>query len=134
MSRLGQRDTRPEREIRALLHARGLRFRVQRPLEFDRRRRVDIVFPKEKLAVFVDGCFWHRCPEHATFPRANAEFWEQKLARNVERDRDTDARLRASGWQVIRIWEHVEPAVAAGEIHEAVLRRRSLTRLGSRSR
>src|SRR5262245_3398365 len=98
MSRLGRRDTAPELLIRSELHRRGLRFRVQRPLDFDRRRRADIVFPRERVAVFVDGCFWHSCPEHATFPQANAEFWRTKLARNVERDRDTDRRLADLDW------------------------------------
>src|SRR4051794_13213850 len=102
MSRLGRRDTRPEVEIRSALHRRGLRFRLQRPIDFDRRRRVDIVFPRERVAVFVDGCFWHGCPEHATFPQANAEFWRSKLSGNVERDRDTDRRLDEAGWTVLR--------------------------------
>src|SRR4051794_25414000 len=104
MRRLRRRDTTPERAIRSLLHRRGLRFRVERPLEFDRRRRADIVFPTERLAIFIDGCFWHRCPEHATFPRANAAFWATKLAANVARDLDTNRRLRESGWEVIRVW------------------------------
>ena len=125
MSRLGQRDTLPEREIRSALHRRGLRFRVQRPLDFDRRRRVDIVFPRERVAVFVDGCFWHSCPEHATFPRANAVFWRTKLRRNVERDRDTDQRLMAMNWTVLRIWEHEPPEEAADRI-EALVRARRL--------
>jgi DNA mismatch endonuclease (patch repair protein) len=90
-------------------------------LEFDRRRRVDIVFPRERVAVFVDGCFWHSCPDHATHPRANAEFWRSKLQRNVDRDRDTDGRLEALGWTVLRFWEHEDPGAAADRI-EAVVR------------
>jgi DNA mismatch endonuclease, patch repair protein len=124
MSRLGRRDTAPELLVRSALHRRGLRFRVQRPLDFDRRRRADIVFARERVAVFVDGCFWHRCPDHATFPRANAKFWEDKLQRNVDRDRDTDARLAAAGWTVIRVWEHERPEDAADRIGATVMERR----------
>ena len=120
MSRTGRAGTAPELALRSALHRRGLRFRVQRPLSFDRRRKVDIVFPTERVAVFVDGCFWHSCPQHATFPRANGAWWARKLARNVERDRDTDARLRADGWTVIRIWEHEPPQDAADTIEKTL--------------
>jgi DNA mismatch endonuclease (patch repair protein) len=82
--------------------------------------RVDIVFPRPRLAVFVDGCFWHCCPEHGGRPKANAEYWTPKLARNVERDRQTDARLRSAGWTVLRIWEHVPPDRAANLVAEAL--------------
>jgi DNA mismatch endonuclease (patch repair protein) len=125
MSRLGQRDTKPEMQIRSELHRRGLRFRLQRQLEFDRRRRIDIAFPRERVAVFIDGCFWHSCPEHATWPRANADFWRAKLHRNVERDRDTDRRLTELGWQVVRVWEHEDPTSAAERIDAAVRGRRN---------
>ena len=101
-----RRDTSPEMTLRRALHAAGLRYRVDFPLPFDRRRRADIVFTKQKVAVFVDGCFWHRCPEHYTSPKANAAFWAEKAARNVARDRDTDARLAELGWTVTRFWEH----------------------------
>lgn len=124
MSRLGRRDTQPEVLIRSELHRRGLRFRLQQPVAFDRRRRVDIVFPREKIAIFVDGCFWHSCPDHATFPLANAEFWREKLARNVARDEDTNRRLADAGWHVIRVWEHEAPEAAAHRIEQAVLCRR----------
>lgn len=123
MSRLGRRDTTPELLLRSELHRRGLRFRVQRSLEFDRRRRADLVFVSALVVVFVDGCFWHSCPEHATMPKANREFWELKLRRNVERDRDTDRRLGEAGWTVIRIWEH-EPVAAAADRVEARVRSR----------
>lgn len=125
MSRLGRRDTAPEVAIRSLLHRAGLRFRVDHPLEFDRRRRADILFPTERVAVFVDGCFWHSCPEHATFPRANAEFWRAKLRRNVERDRETDRRLAEAGWIVVRVWEHESPRDAADRIAAVVRSRRA---------
>ena len=99
------RDTLPELALRRLLHARGLRYRVHaRPLpEF--RRTADLVFRPARVAVFVDGCFWHRCPEHGTHPKANSDYWTPKLDRNVARDRETDERLRREGWLVIRAWE-----------------------------
>lgn len=80
------------------------------------RRRADILFSKAKVAVFVDGCFWHSCPEHATWPASNAEWWLAKLTRNVARDRETDARLREQGWRPLRIWEHEDPSDAASRV------------------
>jgi DNA mismatch endonuclease (patch repair protein) len=115
-----ERDTGIEREIRSRLHARGLRFRIHRRLLKGLRREVDVVFPGAKVAVFVDGCFWHGCPEHGTWPRNNADFWRRKIEGNVERDRDTDARLEADGWMVLRVWEHEAPADAAARIADAV--------------
>jgi DNA mismatch endonuclease (patch repair protein) len=123
MSRARREDTGPERELRSELHRRGLRFTLHRPLPIDRRRKVDIAFPGARVAVFVDGCFWHSCPEHATFPKANALLWKEKLRRNTERDRETDAYLRAEGWEVIRIWEH-EDAVSAADRVAAIVRNR----------
>lgn len=80
------------------------------------RRRADLVFPRRKVAVYVDGCFWHSCPVHATKPRNNAQWWADKLAANVARDRDTDEKLLAEGWRVVRIWEHEDPAIAADRV------------------
>jgi DNA mismatch endonuclease (patch repair protein) len=120
MSRARRAHTAPERALRSALHRQGLRFRVQRPLEFDRRRKADIVFTRARVAVFVDGCFWHSCPEHATFPKANARAWQNKLRRNRERDADTDSRLVAEGWRVIRVWEHEDPVAAAHRVAAAV--------------
>lgn len=88
------------------------------------RRRADVVFTKEKVAVYVDGCFWHSCPEHATVPKSNRDWWVDKLAANVRRDRDTDERLRAAGWEVIRVWEHADPSEAADAIEQVVRSRR----------
>jgi len=122
MSRLGRRDTTPELAIRSELHRRGLRFRVDRAPVPGLRSRADIVFGPARVAVYVDGCFWHSCPQHATRPKANAEWWERKLTRNQERDRATDRALAESGWQVIRIWEHENPIAAADRV-ESVLRR-----------
>lgn len=114
------RDTRPELRVRSALHRLGYRFRVcLRPLP-DLRRSADIVFPRLKIAVFVDGCFWHGCPEHYSQPRTNTEYWANKIGRNVQRDRDTDARLEDAGWRVIRLWEHVAPTAAAHAVAAVV--------------
>jgi DNA mismatch endonuclease (patch repair protein) len=124
MARTGRRDTKPELLLRRLLHARGLRFRVDRAVLQDRRRRADIVFGPARVVVFVDGCFWHGCPEHATWPTANADYWREKIETNRARDHDTDRRLAANGWHVIRMWEHEDPAAAADVIEAAVRARR----------
>ena len=84
------------------------------------RRRADLVFPRARVAVFVDGCFWHRCPRHATSPKNNAAWWATKLDGNVARDRDTDERLAAAGWTVVRIWEHEDPVTAADAVEVAL--------------
>lgn len=119
------RDTAPELAIRKLLHARGLRYRVSaRPLP-GTRRTADMVFRPARVAVFVDGCFWHRCPEHATDPKANADYWLPKLERNVQRDRETDALLADAGWLSVRVWEHEDPAQAAERIEHLVRARRT---------
>jgi DNA mismatch endonuclease (patch repair protein) len=118
------RDTRPELLLRSALHARGLRFRVTvRPLPA-LNRTADIVFRPARVAVFVDGCFWHGCPTHRVAPRANADYWAEKIHRNRDRDRHTDAELAAAGWQVIRVWEHDDAADAAARIADAVQQRR----------
>jgi DNA mismatch endonuclease (patch repair protein) len=102
----------------------GLRYRVSaRPLP-DLRRTADIVFRPTRVAVFVDGCFWHGCPEHGSQPRANSEYWAPKLARNIERDRETNSALEAAGWKVVRIWEHEDANHAAQRIARVVEARR----------
>ncbi|MFG2945528.1 very short patch repair endonuclease [Streptomyces adustus] len=106
MSRQGSRDTAPEVAVRRLLHAAGLRYRVNVPVPGMPRRTIDIAFTKAKVAIFLDGCFWHGCPEHATHPKANAEWWRKKLDRNMSRDTETTEHLAASGWTVLRFWEH----------------------------
>ncbi|EME14427.1 very short patch repair endonuclease [Rhodococcus triatomae] len=121
MSAQRRRDTAPELALRRELHRRGRRYRVDRAPLPGMRRRADLVFPGERVAVFVDGCFWHSCPEHATSPKNNADWWAEKLAGNVARDRDTDTRLAAAGWTVVRVWEHENPMVAADAV-EAALR------------
>ncbi|UHJ58261.1 very short patch repair endonuclease [Mycolicibacterium fortuitum] len=120
MSRQRSRDTEAEWTLRRLLHARGLRYRVDAVLPGLPRRRADILFPRQRVAVFVDGCFWHGCPDHKTFPKTNAAWWAMKLARNVERDRETDAHLADLGWNVIRIWEHEDSELAADRVQAAV--------------
>ncbi|WP_211324960.1 very short patch repair endonuclease [Williamsia limnetica] len=104
-----RRDTAAEMRIRRLLHAVGIRYRVDVKLEPDMRTRGDIVWRGLLLVVFVDGCFWHGCPVHATRPKSNADWWAEKLDANVRRDRATDAELRSRGWTVLRFWEHDPP-------------------------
>lgn len=118
MSTLARRDTKPEVRLRRELHRRGMRFRVQAKVPGNNRRTIDIAFTRVCLAVYVDGCFWHGCPEHRHRPRTNAEWWDWKIGRNQERDRSTDAELLAAGWEVMRIWEHEPPGTAADRIQE----------------
>lgn len=115
-------DTKPERALRSELHAQGLRFFKNRQPEPGIACRADIVFPSARLVVFVDGCFWHRCPLHGVRPRANSEYWSAKLDRNVARDRRNDQVLQAAGWQVVRVWEHDDPSSAAMAIAAQVAR------------
>ena len=116
-----RRDTRPERALRSALHRLGLRYRVDLKLGVGRSApRPDIVFTRARVAVFVDGCFWHGCPMHGVKPRANAEYWAAKVARNVMRDERNDATLFSLGWRVVRIWEHEDPGEAAARIARAV--------------
>lgn len=133
MARVRSRDTAAELALRRELHRRGLRFFVQKHVLSD-RRTVDIVFPRVKVAVFVDGCFWHACPRHGTQSHTNSEWWRQKLARNVERDRQTDADLRAAGWTVVRVWEHEAIMGAAETVAAVINERRTFTRLVSGTR
>jgi DNA mismatch endonuclease (patch repair protein) len=123
------RDTNLEISLRSALHRAGLRFRKNRKLIPGLRCEVDIVFPSRRLAVLVDGCFWHGCPIHATRPAINGEWWAAKLDRKIERDRDNDERLRDAGWTVLRIWEHESMGDAVSRVVAAV--RPALTRLGT---
>jgi DNA mismatch endonuclease (patch repair protein) len=114
------RDTAPEMALRRELHRRGLRYYVhRRPLPAV-RREADIVFPRAKVAVFVDGCWWHGCPEHGGQATRNGAFWMDKIEGNRVRDLDTDARLAAQGWLSLRVWEHQPASLAAADIEEAV--------------
>ncbi|MDO0933451.1 very short patch repair endonuclease [Streptomyces sp. DG2A-72] len=123
MSRQGSRNTAPEVAVRKLLHAAGLRYRVNVPVPGIPRRTIDIVFPKAKIAIFLDGCFWHGCPQHATHPKSNAEWWRTKLGKNMARDQETTKHLTTAGWTVLRFWEHEVPAEVAEEVKASVLRR-----------
>jgi DNA mismatch endonuclease (patch repair protein) len=126
MQRQRVRDTAPEIALRHELHRLGLRYRLDRQVVRGTRRRVDIVFGPTKVAVLVDGCFWHGCPEHGSHqPKVNTWYWPDKIAKNKERDADTDKRLRSDGWLVIRVWEHDDPIKAARRISRAVARRRA---------
>jgi DNA mismatch endonuclease (patch repair protein) len=118
------RDTKPEMAVRRACHARGLRYRVDRAPLKGLRRRADLVFPTERVAVFVDGCYWHGCPDHYVPSQSNASYWSEKIERNRDRDADTDRKLLAAGWLPIRVWEHEIPDAAADQIRAAVLGRR----------
>jgi DNA mismatch endonuclease (patch repair protein) len=114
------RDTHPEMAVRRQVHALGLRYRVDAAVLPGLRRRADLAFPKQRVAVFVDGCFWHGCSQHSTQPKSNVSFWTDKLAHNQQRDRDTDQRLAAAGWTVVRVWEHEAPEEAAQHIETLI--------------
>lgn len=118
-----RRDTKPELAVRREVHSMGLRYRVDaRPLP-GLNRRADIVFTRARVAVFIDGCYWHGCPEHGTQPTTNAEYWSSKIGRNVARDRETDAILTDSGWLSVRVWEHEKPEVSAQMVAQVVASR-----------
>nr|WP_262928227.1 MULTISPECIES: very short patch repair endonuclease [unclassified Streptomyces] len=116
------RDTRPERELRSLLFKKGLRYRVNAPPIQGLRRSADVLFPRARVAVFVDGCFWHVCPEHHRPAMRNKEFWSEKFAENQRRDAETNRILEEAGWTVIRAWEHEAPEDVARRIIPAVRR------------
>ncbi|MGW6575506.1 very short patch repair endonuclease [Streptomyces sp. NPDC054945] len=116
MSRQARRNTTPELAVRRLLHAAGLRYRLQVKVPGMPRRTIDIAFPGAKVAVFLDGCFWHGCPEHATQPKSNAQWWREKLDKNMARDRETSELLAAAGWTVLRFWEHETPESVAARV------------------
>jgi DNA mismatch endonuclease, patch repair protein len=124
MSRTRQRDNARELSLRSALHHLGFRFRLHQRMFEGSTRTADIVFPRAQLAIFMDGCFWHGCPVHASWPNTNADWWRKKIEANRRRDRDTDERLAAGGWEVLRVWEHekLEEAVVRVEV---ALRERS---------
>jgi DNA mismatch endonuclease (patch repair protein) len=114
------RDTKPELALRKAMHSLGLRYRVAaRPLP-NIRRTADIVFPRAQVAIFIDGCFWHGCPKHYVASASNVSYWNAKVVRNKERDRETDCLLRDAGWTVIRIWEHDDAEVAARAVYKLI--------------
>lgn len=113
--------TKPEIALRRLLWGRGHRYRVAYPVPGMRRRSIDIAFPGKRLAIFVDGCFWHCCPTHSVPVRNNGDWWRTKLAKNVERDVATTRRLQEEGWLVIRFWEHIDPPEAADAVEQILI-------------
>ncbi|WP_267893971.1 very short patch repair endonuclease [Gordonia iterans] len=121
MAAIKRKDTRPETALRSALHRQGMRFRKDLPIRTaDRLVRPDIVFTRQKLAVFVDGCFWHSCPVHGRLPTTNTEYWTPKLATNARRDVAQRASLEAEGWTVLRLWEHEDPEEAASVVVVAI--------------
>jgi DNA mismatch endonuclease (patch repair protein) len=119
------RDTKPELAVRRLLHGAGMRYRVDISPEQTLRRRADIVFPKQRLAIFIDGCFWHGCPAHGRREwQHNPEYWPDKIERNRARDNDTTQRLEEAGWTVLRYWEHQPATEVAADIEAQVRTRR----------
>lgn len=119
------RDTHPERKIRSELHRRGLRYRVNQKVPGMPRRTMDVSWPALRIAVFVDGCFWHGCPSHGTAPKAHADFWAKKIQGNRLRDSETTAHLANLGWLVLRFWEHDDPVHVADVIASSVADRRN---------
>ncbi|WP_079042204.1 very short patch repair endonuclease [Streptomyces aureus] len=128
MQAIRSRDTKPEQQVRRLLHAQGLRYRVAAKPLSDLRRTADIIFRPVKVAVFIDGCYWHGCPEHYVAPRTNPGYWSDKVARNMARDSDTNQRLEEAGWTVLRFWEHESPEECAMHIAAEVAKHRALAR------
>jgi len=122
-----RRDSGPELALRRALHSRGLRFRVDLALRptSGRAVRADVAFPRQRLAVFVDGCFWHGCPEHGTMPRANRRYWQAKIAENRARDARNTSGLEGAGWTVLRFWEHSDPEESADRVRAALSATRS---------
>ena len=120
MAKVRQTGTDAELALRREMYRIGLRYRVDFEVLRKPRRVADAAFPGRKIAVFVDGCFWHGCPEHATWPKRNADFWRQKIEANRRRDADTNARLQANGWTALRFWSHESPVEAAKTVARAV--------------
>ena len=127
MRSVGQADTAAEVAIRRILWARGLRYRKDRKPLAMLRTKADLVLVGPRVAVYIDGCFWHGCPEHATWPKNNESFWRKKIETNMARDRRIDEELQAAGWLVVRVWEHEDPEGAARRVEE-IVRARMRTR------
>ena len=126
MAKVRQKGTNIEINLRGALYAKGLRYRLQVPVLLKPRRIADIVFTKSKVVVFVDGCFWHGCPLHVTWPKENAHFWKSKVVTNRARDVDTDRRLREMGWAVLRVWGHETAVDAVNRIYKVLIARKRL--------
>jgi DNA mismatch endonuclease, patch repair protein len=126
MAKVRQKGTEAEIKLRRELYRSGLRYRVSYVVLHRPRRVADVAFPGIKIAIFVDGCFWHGCPKHATWPKQNADFWRQKIETNRTRDADTNARLHVIDWKVLRIWEHESPVTAAKKVSELVAKTKAM--------
>lgn len=121
MRAIKRKDTKPEREVRRVLHREGRRYRIDYPIRTEHGIvRPDIAFTPSRLAVFIDGCYWHGCPEHGRVPKVNMDYWKPKLERNAERDRANGEALEQSGWRVLRFWEHQSPEAVASEVAAAL--------------
>lgn len=127
MARVRQKGTNAEIALRRELYRIGLRYRVNYDVLKKPRRVADVAFPGLEIAVFIDGCFWHGCPDHASWPKQNAEFWRQKIEANRLRDLDTNERLRSKGWTILRFWEHESPIKAAEIVAQTVIMVRRIT-------
>lgn len=125
MAKVRQKDTAAEVTLRRELYRNGLRYRVDYAVLKKPRRVADVAFPGLKIALFVDGCFWHGCPEHATWPKHNAEFWRRKIEANRLRDADTNSRLLDLGWTVLRFWEHESPIKVTETVVQTVAEARA---------
>ena len=125
MRSMPEHSTGPEMSVRRLLFAKGLRYRVQYPVPGASRRTIDVAFPRKKIAVFIDGCFWHGCTEHRNIPTHNSAWWKDKIAQNRSRDRDTDKKLGDAGWLILRFWEHDSAELITLEVMQAVELRKS---------
>ena len=129
MAKIRQKGTAAEVALRRELYRSGLRYRVDFVVVRKPRRVADIAFPRLRIAIFVDGCFWHGCPQHVTWPKKNAEFWRQKIEANRARDADTNSRLHEMGWTVLRFWEHESPVAAAETVTHLITALRSEGRM-----
>ncbi|QNE45870.1 DNA mismatch endonuclease Vsr [Glaciihabitans sp. INWT7] len=121
------RDTKPELAVRRLVHARGMRYRVNARVEPDIRRSADMLFTRKRIAVFIDGCYWHGCPAHFVLPKAHPDYWEAKIAGNRKRDAETNSLLELRGWTILRFWSHESPICVADKV-EAAVRDRNVER------
>ena len=128
MRSMPEHSTGPEMAVRRLLYAKGLRYRVQYPVPGAPRRTIDIAFPGKKVAVFIDGCFWHGCTEHRNIPAHNRDWWKDKIEQNRSRDRDTDEKLHDAGWYVLRYWEHDPAERIVSEVRNVIGMRDSCRR------
>lgn len=120
MSTFPRRDTKPELALRQLMHASGRRYRVNYPIPARRRRTMDIAFTRSRVAIFIDGCFWHGCPQHGVLPVSNRAWWDQKIQVTKARDLDTTDALLSAGWVVLRFWEHEPAEKMAATVTEAL--------------